>query len=80
MPAYLGVSILHGLWDSMHGIVLFRTLLLTEGKSFVRTPNGWLVTPTGEQIGFFSVLQWAGLAIVSIIGLANPVTPKGATS
>jgi RsiW-degrading membrane proteinase PrsW (M82 family) len=68
--SYLGVSILHGLWDSMHGIALYLTLLFTEGESFRPTPNGWLVTPTREQIDLFSVLQWAGLGIISIIGLA----------
>ncbi|MEV6844442.1 PrsW family glutamic-type intramembrane protease [Actinoplanes sp. NPDC051411] len=72
--AYLGVSILHGLWDSMDGIALFLTLILTETPAFRSTPNGWLVAPTPEQIDLFSVLQWAGLAIIAVIGLAWLVT------
>jgi protease PrsW len=68
--AYLGVSVLHGLWDSMHSIALYLTLLLTEGEQFTPTPHGWLVTPTSAQVNLFSVLQWTGLAVVSAIGLA----------
>jgi protease PrsW len=66
---YLGVSLLHGLWDSMHNIALVLTLLLTEGEQYQPTPNGWLVRPTPEQVQLFSVLQWAGLAVVSVVGI-----------
>jgi RsiW-degrading membrane proteinase PrsW (M82 family) len=68
--AYLGVSILHGLWDSMNSIALYLTLLLTEGEQFIRTPNGWLVEPTATQVNLFMVLEWSGLAVISIIGVA----------
>jgi RsiW-degrading membrane proteinase PrsW (M82 family) len=67
--AYLGVSILHGLWDSMHSIALYLTLLLTEGEQFQPTPNGWLVRPTPEQVNLFSILEWVGLAVISVIGV-----------
>jgi RsiW-degrading membrane proteinase PrsW (M82 family) len=67
--AYLGVSVLHGLWDSMHSIALYLTLLLTEGEQFVRTPHGWLVQPSPAQVNLFSVLEWVGLAVVSVIGV-----------
>jgi len=67
--AYLGVSILHGLWDSMHSIALYLTLLLTEGEQLQPTPQGWLVKPSPEQVNLFSVLEWAGLAIISVVGV-----------
>jgi protease PrsW len=67
--AYLGVSALHGLWDSMHNIALKLTLLLTEGERYQPTPNGWLVQPSPEQVYLFSALQWAGLALISVIGV-----------
>lgn len=67
--AYLGVSALHALWDSMHGIALVLTLLLTEGERYQPTPNGWLVQPTAGQAILFSVLDWGGLALVSVIGI-----------
>jgi RsiW-degrading membrane proteinase PrsW (M82 family) len=68
--AYLGVSALHGLWDSMHSIALYLTLLLTEGEQFTPTPHGWLVEPTPDQVNLFTVMEWVGLAIVSVIGIA----------
>jgi RsiW-degrading membrane proteinase PrsW (M82 family) len=48
--SYLGVSVLHALWDSIHNIALLLTLLLTEGESYRRTPHGWLVQPTPAQL------------------------------
>jgi protease PrsW len=67
--AYLGVAGLHALWDSMHGIALYLTLLFTEGEQFAPTPNGWLVTPSPAQVNLFSVMEWVGLAAVSVIGV-----------
>jgi RsiW-degrading membrane proteinase PrsW (M82 family) len=67
--AYLGVSILHGLWDSMHSIALYLTLMLTEGEQFVATPHGWLVAPSTEQVNVFTAMEWGGLALVAIIGI-----------
>jgi RsiW-degrading membrane proteinase PrsW (M82 family) len=68
--AYLGVSLLHALWDSMHVIALTLTLLLTGGETYQPTPNGWLVNPSGRQIQLFTLLEWAGLAVISLVGLA----------
>jgi RsiW-degrading membrane proteinase PrsW (M82 family) len=67
--AYLGVSFLHGLWDSMHSIALYLTLVLTEGEQFVATPHGWLVEPSTEQVNIFTAMEWGGLALVSIVGV-----------
>ncbi|MGH3748001.1 MAG: PrsW family intramembrane metalloprotease [Micromonosporaceae bacterium] len=72
--AYLGVSGLHALWDSMHNIALIVTLLLTEGEQYRPTPNGWLVQPSPEQVGLFSVLEWTGLGVISVIGIGWLVT------
>jgi RsiW-degrading membrane proteinase PrsW (M82 family) len=68
--AYLGVSILHGLWDSMHSIALYLTLLLTKGEQFESTPQGWLVKPSPAQVNLFSTLEWVGLAVVGLVGVA----------
>jgi len=67
--AYLGVSALHGLWDSMHSIALIVTLLLTEPQ-YVPTPHGWLVRATPEQLTLLPILEWTGLILISIVGLA----------
>lgn len=68
--AYLGVSVLHALWDSMHTIALTLTLRLTEGEQYRRTAKGWIVEPTELQARLFPVLEWGGLALVSAIGIA----------
>ena len=70
IAAYVGVSALHALWDSMHGIALTLTLLITEGEQYQPTPNGWLVQPTPEQVRLLPVLEWSGLAVISVVGVA----------
>ncbi|MEH1166300.1 PrsW family glutamic-type intramembrane protease [Micromonospora sp. CPCC 205539] len=67
--AYLGVSVLHALWDSMHSIALRLTLLLTNGESYQRTSNGYLVEPSAAQARLLPLLEWAGLAVVSAVGI-----------
>lgn len=69
--AYLGVSILHALWDSMHSIALIVTLLLTGTPAQHRLLQmGWMPRPTPEQVQLFTVLSWAGLAVISLVGVA----------
>jgi RsiW-degrading membrane proteinase PrsW (M82 family) len=68
--AYLGVSALHALWDSMHSIALTLTLLITEGERYRPTSSGWLVEPSGGQIALFTVLTWGGLFVVAAVGVA----------
>jgi hypothetical protein len=68
--AYLGVSVLHGLWDSMHSIALYLTLVVTEGEQFVATPHGWLAEPSTEQVNVFTAMEWGGLALISMVGIA----------
>ncbi|MEV5691884.1 PrsW family intramembrane metalloprotease [Micromonospora globbae] len=64
--AYLGVSLLHALWDGMRVIALLLTLLLTGGTT---TPQGWLARPTAGQAALFAVLELAGLALVALVGV-----------
>jgi RsiW-degrading membrane proteinase PrsW (M82 family) len=69
--AYLGVSLLHALWDSMHGIALALTLLLTGATwQFRLLEQGYQPQPTGTQVTLFTVLSWGGLAVVALIGVA----------
>jgi RsiW-degrading membrane proteinase PrsW (M82 family) len=68
--AYLGVSALHALWDSMHTIALLLTLLFTNGETYRQAPNGWLVEPTTEQVRLMPILEWTGMAVVSLVGIA----------
>ncbi|GIJ50565.1 hypothetical protein Val02_74510 [Virgisporangium aliadipatigenens] len=70
VAAFLGVSALHALWDMMHSIALTLTLLITEGERYQSTPNGWLVQPTPDQVRLLPVLEWSGLAVISLVGVA----------
>jgi RsiW-degrading membrane proteinase PrsW (M82 family) len=68
--AYLGVSVLHALWDSMHAIALLLTLVLTGAQSYRISARGGLVRPTDAQALLLPLLEWLGLAIVALVGLA----------
>jgi RsiW-degrading membrane proteinase PrsW (M82 family) len=68
--AYLGVSLLHALWDAMHSIALVVTLLLTGTPYQYRLlEQGYQPQPTAAQADLFTALSWGGLILVSLIGL-----------
>jgi RsiW-degrading membrane proteinase PrsW (M82 family) len=67
--AYLGVSVLHALWDSMHTIAVLVTLVATEGEAYRQGPTGWLVQPTAEQVRLLPIVEWTGLGVVAAIGI-----------
>ena len=68
--AYLGVAVLHALWDSMHVIALFLTLLLTGAGAVRVTLDGSLGPLTPTQAVLMPALEWLGLAAVAVIGIA----------
>jgi len=69
--SYLGVSVLHALWDSMHSIALLLTLIITGTPAqFQLLSRGYQPNPTAAQTQLFTVLSWGGLIVVSLIGLA----------
>ena len=71
VAAYVGVSVLHALWDSMSTIALVVTLLLTGRPwQYELLLHGWLVAPTDTQVQFYTGLNWIGLAVIAVIGLA----------
>jgi RsiW-degrading membrane proteinase PrsW (M82 family) len=68
--SYLGVSLLHALWDAMHGIALTLTLLLTGTPTqFELLEQGYQPRPTPLQAELFTVLSWGGLAVLAVIGV-----------
>ena len=68
--AYLGVSLLHALWDSMHSIALLVTLLLTGTPYQYRLlERGYQPEPTSTQADLFTLLSWGGLLLVALIGI-----------
>ncbi len=67
--AYVLVSLLHALWDSMRGIALVLTELLTgTAPQQIALGGGVLAPPTAAQVDVFLALQWGGLAVISIAG------------
>ncbi|WP_336211969.1 PrsW family intramembrane metalloprotease [Nonomuraea sp. LPB2021202275-12-8] len=69
--AYLGVSLLHALWDSMAAIAIAITLVLTGRPwQFQLLRIGRVPDVTPWQVHVFTVLHWAGLVVISAIGLA----------
>jgi protease PrsW len=69
--SYLGVSVLHALWDSMHSIALLLTLIITGTPAqFQLLSRGYQPNPTAAQTQLFTVLSWGGLIVVSLIGVA----------
>ncbi|MGI5284982.1 PrsW family intramembrane metalloprotease [Nonomuraea polychroma] len=67
---YLGVSLLHALWDSMTAIAIAITLVLTGRPwQFELLRIGRVPRVTAWQVHVFTVLNWAGLVTISLIAL-----------
>ncbi|MFG1926487.1 PrsW family intramembrane metalloprotease [Cryptosporangium sp. NPDC048952] len=69
LAAFVGVALLHGLWDAMHSIAVRGTLILTRGEQYTPTNSGWLVQPSAAQARLMPVLEWAGLGLIALIGV-----------
>ena len=68
--SYLGVAVLHALWDSMHSIALLLTLVLTGTPyQFSLLDRGYQPEPTAGQTHLFTALSWGGLVVVSLVGI-----------
>ncbi|MFM9370244.1 PrsW family intramembrane metalloprotease [Streptomyces sp. Da 82-17] len=67
---YLGVALLHALWDSMHGIALWLVVVLTTTHAD-RTlfAQGYLPRPTDEQQHLFTLFSVGGLVVVTLLAL-----------
>lgn len=69
--AFVFVVVLHALWDSMHGIAAVLTAILTTTPAQqIAITMGQQVHPTEGQVATFTVINWGGLIVISIIGLA----------
>lgn len=67
---YLGVSLLHGLWDSMRGIAIVLTVLTTNSPALTALmQQGILPASTAVATWIFLSFEFGGMAIISLIGL-----------
>lgn len=68
--AYLAVSLLHGLWDSMRGIAIVLTLITTNSPALgALLRQGLLPASSAVVTWIFVTFEFGGMAIVSGIGL-----------
>ncbi|MFD8086253.1 PrsW family intramembrane metalloprotease [Kitasatospora sp. NPDC059722] len=67
---YLGVSLLHALWDSMGGIAVWL-VARTTASDWQRAlfDLGHMPDPTAEQVHLYTFYDTAGLVVVSLGGL-----------
>jgi RsiW-degrading membrane proteinase PrsW (M82 family) len=69
--AFIGVSILHGLWDSMGGIAALLAVIVT-GNAIPALDYGFLRPGTDQAVASLSSeFYFAGLVVVSVIGLVS---------
>jgi protease PrsW len=69
--AYLLVSILHGLWDSMRFIALVLTAILTLASGQSLNMQSGAPSASDEQVVLFNLINFGGIVVVSAIGLAS---------
>lgn len=70
LGTYLGVALLHALWDSTHGIALWLVARLTgTGLDKALFAQGYMPQPTGEQKHLFTLFSVGAMVIVSLAGV-----------
>lgn len=68
--AFLLNSVLHALWDSMRGIALVLTMLLSATPQQLQLiEQGTAPQPQGVQLGLFLLFEFGGMAVVAAIGI-----------
>ncbi|MFF1449405.1 PrsW family intramembrane metalloprotease [Streptomyces sp. NPDC058274] len=71
LGTYLGVSLLHALWDSTHGIAIWLVARLTStGLSKALFGVGYIPAPTDEQKHLFTLFSVGGMVVVALLGVA----------
>lgn len=68
---YVGVSLLHALWDSTHGIALWLVARLASTRLDKDLfAQGYMPHPTDQQQHLFTVLSVGLMVLVSLFGIA----------
>ncbi|AMM06722.1 PrsW family intramembrane metalloprotease [Streptomyces albidoflavus] len=70
VAAWLGLSVLHALWDAMHSLAAALALLFTGTDwQWHLLETGYVPRPTSAQVGFITGLQWGGWMVVTLVAL-----------
>ncbi|MEO3869847.1 PrsW family glutamic-type intramembrane protease [Nonomuraea sp. B12E4] len=76
--SFLGVSLLHALWDSMTAIAIAVTLVLFGQRwQFQLLRIGRVPNVTDWQVHVYTLLHWAGLIVISLVGVLWLTTVLG---
>ena len=67
--AYLVVSLLHGLWDSMSGIAAVITVILIAGHGPMATGVGGALMPSTDEVATYFGVEAAGLGLISLLAM-----------
>jgi RsiW-degrading membrane proteinase PrsW (M82 family) len=68
---FLAVSALHALWDSMRGIAIVLTLIVTASPALPALMEQGILPRSNTVIQWiFNAIQFGGLGLISIVGLA----------
>lgn len=68
---YLGVSLLHAAWDSMQGLALIITSVVTAAPvRAVTTAQGTMLVPTSQQVHVFTLVEVAGFLVLAAVAVA----------
>ncbi|MFF7983420.1 PrsW family intramembrane metalloprotease [Streptomyces sp. NPDC007901] len=71
VTAYLGVALLHALWDSTHGIAIWLVARLAgAGLDRQLFAEGYIPRPTAQQEHLFTLFSVGLLVLVSLLGIA----------
>ncbi|MDT7595163.1 MAG: protease PrsW [Pseudonocardiales bacterium] len=70
LGSYIGVSLLHALWDSMPNIAVLITFVLTGNPLQDQLmQRGFISQPTETQVQLFTTVNRLGLAVISVVGV-----------
>lgn len=68
---FVGVSLLHALWDSMRGLAAIVTVLVTGVPvRLSQGPHGATLALTPQQAQIYAEAELAGYAVITLLGIA----------
>ena len=68
---FLAVSLLHALWDSMRGLAVFLTVLITStAAAAAQLENGRMPLTSASLTAIFLIIEVGGIVVISAVGLA----------